>query len=888
MSYIASNIIFNKGKSKLFSNNQSLVNKDKISKLENKIISFKQSLENNVEYSEIITNNLNNTMKKQRTSLALGVTTKEQLSKKLTNTENIELSNTQSQVQARKSLNSLINSPQLGAKNQYSDVKGPDRQIQNESYKEDTFSLILERYRKIIQAFKCLYKQYDKIQNYYNDINFKISTSKLNRCKLISEEIEYLRSILDQDIYNFKEIHSLDNFHSILLSYLLECVNYGNYEYICESILEYIEFLLNFRLKISNNFDLESSYKKQHDNDAASNNTNINNDLTIANSRNNNNNNTNNSQFTHLNNNYSNTDYLRLKELLKGKEYLMFFFNNKIELSSSNNNNFNDNKSHYTNHTTKHNNINNINNNNNTNINYNKPGKIVKDYNLYKGLISFVSDLFENFDSVYNKLKEKVNQEFYKNILEEINKSKKDSSIVISQPFVILKQKSFYLKGLFAMYCGHYLKALEFFSLSRKTKIICDAGIITKSITQIKRITEYLEIKLTLHHSNLSDIYSTIQSKTKHSKVIVKEQISNESKMYKQLMEKVNKNIEASKSFIISLNQELDSFCLKSKDVIVLIDISENMKNEVKKIERSIKIAKNIYFEVLSQNDRYALFTFSDNINSRVKLSYKTNNNFSLIQIEHESLMSNIMVEDSVSARKRKKNKLNKRFTKEKLGKALSHINHSSYGNTSNMYNNNYNNNYYNSDDNYNDETHSLVDNNNYQRHLKKESRVSSNSINNYNKNSTINSNSNNYNNNNKRLIKFQVGDSKKAKDKDNYNFKVSVYNVYSYLKKVSNTTREKWVIIFTDSYLKKKTDSSIFNLFKPENNSGDVFNVILVGYNLSNDIYDAFKEKLKDINNSIVLDSEHTGLIYDLLKGCGTISKKKIFGNEVYEADDN
>ena len=93
---------------------------------------------------------------------------------------------------------------------------------------------------------------------------------------------------------------------------------------------------------------------------------------------------------------------------------------------------------------------------------------------------------FEEFDKKLENLKASNSAEYFKNYLEILKNNKKENfDLIIETPSMILCQRCNYLKGKFSRYCGHNVKALDFFFKSRETQIICDASIIKKSINQI-------------------------------------------------------------------------------------------------------------------------------------------------------------------------------------------------------------------------------------------------------------------------------------------------------------------------------------------------------------------------------------------------------------------
>ncbi len=159
---------------------------------------------------------------------------------------------------------------------------------------------------------------------------------------------------------------------------------------------------------------------------------------------------------------------------------------------------------------------------------------------------------FQHFDELYEKLKTSNTSEYLKNFLEILRNNKKDNFEIIETPFMILCQRSNYLKGKLSRYCGHYLKALDFLFKSRETQIICDASIIKKSIKQIISIMRDLDKEI----ERLNNHLEMVKNNTKSSSV-------NQTKV------KIDQNMKIRESitkYIDSLEKDLSRFSYQPKD----------------------------------------------------------------------------------------------------------------------------------------------------------------------------------------------------------------------------------------------------------------------------------------------------------------------------------
>ena len=177
---------------------------------------------------------------------------------------------------------------------------------------------------------------------------------------------------------------------------------------------------------------------------------------------------------------------------------------------------------------------------------------------------NFILKNFVNLDLLIVKLKVTYNTDYLKNFMKIIKNNKKE---IIDLPIYIICQKNNYLKGKFALYCGHYTKALEFFYRSREKQDICDASIIRSSIKQISKIIKHFEIEIV---KNLSQNEEILKNKNTNKKLNA--EIKNEIENLSKITDLVEFNNE-------DLFNELQFYNYSPKDVIILIDFSQTMIN---------------------------------------------------------------------------------------------------------------------------------------------------------------------------------------------------------------------------------------------------------------------------------------------------------------------
>ena len=242
--------------------------------------------------------------------------------------------------------------------------------------------------------------------------------------------------------------------------------------------------------------------------------------------------------------------------------------------------------------------------------------------------LEHISKNFSIFDKLYQKIKLIDNAEYLKNFLENIRNCKKDHLSGIETPFLVLLQRSNYLKGKFSRYCGDNLKAIEFFMLSKETHIICDARIIQKSIKQIIKIMKHIDKDIALN-----------------SELIIDE-MKKKKKVSTQLTIKIQQNKKTQDKileYIDTLEKDVQNrFSFLPKDLIVLIDFSQTMiSNDGKKIKNAIKTAQNIFEVYITKEDRFGLIFKNKSINSVIKLGYKNINTFNYINDIFQNLTIN-------------------------------------------------------------------------------------------------------------------------------------------------------------------------------------------------------------------------------------------------------
>ena len=238
----------------------------------------------------------------------------------------------------------------------------------------------------------------------------------------------------------------------------------------------------------------------------------------------------------------------------------------------------------------------------------------------------FIVDNFNNFDEIYEKLKNINNKDHLKNFLEIVRNKSKNNFDLVEIPFLILGQRKNYLLGKLAKCCGHFSQALLYFSKSKERQIICDAYLIKSSIKQIFKLIRQFETEL--EKDNIINAYinkkfninSLEMPKVKKTKI-------------EEDIQKYNKYKESFTYYYDELNKEIYFFSYSPKDVIILIEYSETMcSKDNKKIERASRNSITILDNYITEEDKFGLFIFTEHVNPIVSLGRKNLNNLEYIK----------------------------------------------------------------------------------------------------------------------------------------------------------------------------------------------------------------------------------------------------------------
>jgi len=524
---------------------------------------------------------------------------------------------------------------------------------------------IKSRYPKLIHSFKIYFKSIRKL----------IKDNNFNKAKFL------------EDILVLSKHINLEQFEKVILLYLHESSIQKNLIRQMEAILEYIEFLIIYKLKIvlvmeeRNNEYLDSILYENHL-------SNVN----FINSTNEKNKKGNRNIAMNENNNLAN--------------------NNNLSSNSNNaqNNNYN--------HQTFNNNYNFFKSKNQEKILFNRTEK---DVNNVKEYLQRIKNFISYFDVLKQKFLIRTNCENFKNFLEILTEKRIDDLDLTEIPYTVLIMRLNFLKGKLAKICGHYYKALNYFYISREYLTICDAWIIKKSNKNIKQIYELIFKKIEndlfeIENANSDADLNRIEKKyfnydafgcseisnhmnnsiinNKINKNFINLDFNNINKynnknlnilnsnikvpkthFYKNQKNNINHNngqkiynndhdvasiggdhhsvflnnnlktktiqdkIEIQKSLFLKYKQdikekitlidkELDSFIDYNKDLIVLVDISNINNSDIKKYENLLKLSLGFYENYVCLGDRFGIFLCLDTITPLIPFEKKLISNY--------------------------------------------------------------------------------------------------------------------------------------------------------------------------------------------------------------------------------------------------------------------
>lgn len=226
-------------------------------------------------------------------------------------------------------------------------------------------------------------------------------------------------------------------------------------------------------------------------------------------------------------------------------------------------------------------------------------------------ILNQITFYFEQFDKIRGRMELSIGNEYFKNFLKLVKKNKSENLQALETPFLVLKQRCYYLKGKTALYCQHYAKSLNFFYKSESILFIGDAKIVLKSIKKILFILNMIK----------QNIIASIEKNPKNKQNGIKKE-----------------NLDRIKKEINFWEIRLNFYGSNTRDILVLVN--GMMKYEPKKFDQSIKLTFQIFKTLITSEDKFGMFLFGEYLNPVVQLSKITSLTYYYVKKEIKNLMS--------------------------------------------------------------------------------------------------------------------------------------------------------------------------------------------------------------------------------------------------------
>ncbi len=507
-------------------------------------------------------------------------------------------------------------------------IKDEEKKCNFDNYEYSDFSIfnLKSRYPKLIYSFK----------TYYKGIRKLLKNKNFNKAKFC------------EDILVLSEHINIDFFEKVILLYLNESNVQKNSIRQMEAVLEYIEFLIVYKLKIV--LILEKKEKNDldpilHENFLINPNVDLNKDKNDI------------GNLTLINVNI-NTNLLHDqngKFINFNKHQGKYFINDECD----------------------------------------KVKSLIKEY------MKKIKLFLNYFKILKNKFVMDSSPDYFKNFMDIIIEKRKEDLDITEIPYTVLIMKCNYLKGKLAKLCGHYNKALEYFYKSREYLTICDAWIIKKSNKNIKKIYKIIYNKINENLMEMDDSNNEAHmnyivnrffgrethisnennnKKFNNHNLLIKSSInyldnnngnnntfdynykkdekSNKPNkhFYKKLednkdegqvntlhhnnintssllkIEKLKKQLIENKADIENkinlINDHISSFDDHNKDLIILIDVSGIKDTDIKKYENLVKLSSGFYENYICLGDRFGMFICHQTITPLIPFEKKEINNY--------------------------------------------------------------------------------------------------------------------------------------------------------------------------------------------------------------------------------------------------------------------
>ena len=94
--------------------------------------------------------------------------------------------------------------------------------------------------------------------------------------------------------------------------------------------------------------------------------------------------------------------------------------------------------------------------------------------------------------------------------------------------------------------------------------------------------------------------------------------------------------------YIKDNEEKLSCFNIVAKDIVLLIDVSDKMTSDPKKIPKALKAASNFFDLYVTTNDRFALFSYSSSVNPVIALTPKNFHTYVYVKNSIDNIQSDL------------------------------------------------------------------------------------------------------------------------------------------------------------------------------------------------------------------------------------------------------
>ena len=502
--------------------------------------------------------------------------------------------------------------------------------------KETMSVLINSRYPKLIYAYKKFFKELKKILKNFkkkkagdSDLEYEdgIKTKFLqmnkesNTNEMLNKDDQKLNGTFE-DYFNLdfnviKDLHSLEKFEYFLTDFLLETIRRKDSRRVAEILLEYIEFLIKYKLKFDHhnvNLASTSEIEKEREGENYTKTTNVNEknvQTTLQSSDN--------IEKKIGENTIPNQTEGSVDELINYKLEVLTDIGKYFEIFD-----------HI---------FNGLNMNNSTAEYY---GIFLEKFKANKKENASAMEvphqiLYQKANYLKGKLAKYCGH--YDKALEYFHRSRE---IMIICDASIIKKSIKQIIGIMSFVKLEIEKDLDedkLFAFTNNIDIRETKADDPMSNMDSKISPEKIPTKSLIDNSDDDEIgFKTVNKSLRSSAIIKTNKANRLAEITKGKINSKKNRIELITNYIELHLKALNNYRYTPREIAILIDISTSMQNNKNNIERSLKKATIFFENYVTSKDRFALFYFSKTINPKIPLTEKNYNNYVYVKNSLEYL----------------------------------------------------------------------------------------------------------------------------------------------------------------------------------------------------------------------------------------------------------